>query len=122
MGQAAKALDARQMHAIFESLFNAGDLDALVALYEPDAILNASADGAVQGNDAIRTALQGFLGVGGKMSIATKSVFERPDGIALTHGEWVLSGGTVDLSGKTAEVLRRQPDGRWLYIIDNPWA
>ena len=28
----------------------------------------------------------------------------------------------VELSGITAEVARRQPDGRWLYVIDNPYA
>ena len=110
------------MHAKFESLFNAGDVEGLLGLYEPDAILNPSPEGPVRGHEAIGAALKGFLAIGGKMTVTTRSVFEGPDGIALTHGEWSLTGGSKDLAGNTAEVLRRQPDGRWLYVIDNPWA
>jgi ketosteroid isomerase-like protein len=114
--------DAKSMHATFEFLFNAGDLDGLVDLYEPNAVLNPSPEGPVQGRGAIRAALKGFLALGGKISITTKAVFEAPDGIALTQGDWKLQGGAAELAGKSSEVLRRQVDGRWLYIIDNPWA
>jgi ketosteroid isomerase-like protein len=108
------------MHALFTSLFNAGDLDRLVALYEPQAVLIPGPE-PVRGTDAIRTALRGFLDLGGSISIRTTAVFEGP-GIALLHGEWSLNGGTTELAGKSAEVLRRQPDGRWLYVVDNPWV
>jgi ketosteroid isomerase-like protein len=110
------------MHSIFEALFNDGDLDGLTALYEPDAVLNPSVKGLVCGTDAIRAALQGFLALGGRISITTTAVFEGPGGLALTHGEWSLRGGSTELAGKTAEVLRQQPDGKWLYAIDNPWV
>ena len=109
------------MHARFESLFNAGDEEGLVNLYETDAVLYPSTEGPVRGKEAIRTALQGFIRIGGKISIRTLATFVAND-IALTHGEWTLSGGATDLTGKSAEVLRRQPDGRWLYVIDNPWG
>src|SRR5688572_3944876 len=111
----------RDMHATFESLFNARDVDGLVALYEPDAILNASPEAPATGKDSIRAAIQAFLAIGDTIRITTRSVFEA-EGIALTHGDWTLKGGTTELTGKTAEVLRRQPDGRWLYVIDNPWV
>ncbi len=110
------------MHAKFELLFNAGDVEGLLDLYEPEAILIPSPEGPVRGRDGIRAALAGFLALGGRITIATRAVFEGPDGIALTHGDWSLQGGTTELAGKTAEVLRRRPDGRWLYIIDNPWG
>jgi ketosteroid isomerase-like protein len=109
------------MHAKFEALFNAGDLEGLVALYEPDAILNPSPDRTARGTAAIRATMQEFLALGGKIRIITTAVFEG-SGIALTHGDWALTGGNVELAGKTAEVLRQQPDGQWLYVIDNPWA
>ena len=120
MTKPVSAPDARSMHATFVSLFNAGDLDALVELYEPDAVLNATPGAPVSGKDAIRGALQGFLALGGKISINTLDAVERPDGIALTYGEWSVKGGSTEMGGKSVEVLRRQPDGRWLYIIDNP--
>ena len=34
--------------------------------------------------------------------------------------EGLLPGGAV-LSTTTTEVARRQPDGRWLYVIDDPF-
>ncbi len=109
------------MHTQFQSLFNAGDLNGLVALYEPDAVLNLP-QGTVRGHAAIREALNGFLSVGGKVSLTEAGVLEGPGGIALTHCTWKLTGGSVELGGKTAEVPRRQPDGNWLYLIDNPYA
>ena len=122
MTESAIALNVRDMHARFESLFNSGDIEGLLDLYEPYAILHPSPGQAVTGKEAIRTALSGFIGLGGKITVTTLTVFERGDGIALTHGEWSLKGGSTELAGKTAEVLRCQPDGRWLYIIDNPWV
>jgi ketosteroid isomerase-like protein len=42
-------------------------------------------------------------------------------------GEWTLSGTGQDgkpvtMGGLSADVLRRQPDGRWLIAVDNPWG
>jgi len=28
----------------------------------------------------------------------------------------------VDIVGKSADVLRQQPDGTWRFVIDNPWG
>jgi ketosteroid isomerase-like protein len=122
MAQTAPVSDPKDMHAKFVALFNAGDVDGLMSLYEPEAVMNPSPGKEVRGTEAIGAALNGFLGLGGQIAIDTLVVFEGPGGIAMTHGAWKLTGGSMELSGKTAEVLRRQADGRWLYIIDNPWV
>jgi ketosteroid isomerase-like protein len=122
MAETAGVFELRDLHATFASLFNAGDVEGLVGLYEADAVLHPSPGETVHGKDAIRASLNGFLSIGGEFSLTTLATFEGPDGVALTHGAWELKGGSADLGGKTAEVLRRQPDGRWLYIIDNPWV
>ena len=31
-------------------------------------------------------------------------------------------GSPAELGATTAEVARRQPDGSWLYVIDNAWG
>jgi ketosteroid isomerase-like protein len=42
--------------------------------------------------------------------------------------DWTLTGGTdpdgnpVELSGRATEVLRRQDNGSWLVVIDDPWS
>ena len=122
MPEPARTADLKSVHATFEALFNAGDLDGLVNLYEPDALIVPSPAGPARGHAAIREALSGFLSLGGKIAMTTISIFEAADGLALIHCNWWLTGGSTDLTGKSAEVLRRQPDGRWLYVIDNPWA
>ena len=54
----------------FQHAFNRHDLDSIVALYEPSAVL-ASRDGPIQGADAIREAYRGFLAM--KPSIELKT-------------------------------------------------
>src|SRR5690349_5154465 len=99
----------------FAQAFSAGDLEALVALYEPDAVLVPQPGQVVTGREAIREALQGFLTLCGEFRIEVKGVVETGD-LALVRSNWSLSGAgpggcLVDLSGRGAEVVRRQPDG-----------
>jgi ketosteroid isomerase-like protein len=47
--------------------------------------------------------------------------------IALSIATWTLKGTGPDgkpiqMEGTTTDVLRRQADGRWLFVIDNPWG
>jgi ketosteroid isomerase-like protein len=47
--------------------------------------------------------------------------------IALSMDTWTLTGTgpdgqPVSMEGTAVEVLRQQSDGRWLYVIDNPWG
>ena len=115
-----------EMHIIFEKSFNAGDLDGLLALYEKDAVLSPEPGRIVAGHGAIREAFAGFLASRPAMSLKTASAFET-DGLALLHGKWELKGTGPDgvpfeAKGLSSEVLRRQADGGWLYIIDNPFS
>jgi ketosteroid isomerase-like protein len=48
--------DPIDMHRLFAEAFNAPDLDALVALYEPEAVLVPQAGQRAAGRDAIREA------------------------------------------------------------------
>src|SRR5437868_188001 len=49
------------MPATFQTGFNTGDLDQVMALYEADAVLVPQPGQVVRGTDAIRQALLGFL-------------------------------------------------------------
>ena len=48
------------------------------------------------------------------------------DDLALVIGVWSFTGTrdgeAVRLSARNADVLRRQPDGTWRFVIDNPWG
>ena len=47
--------------------------------------------------------------------------------VALPHGRWTIlesgvEGGTDRTESRNAGEAKRQPDGRWLFLIDNPLA
>lgn len=116
----------RSVHEAFEAAFNAGDLEKIVALYEPNAILVSESGKAVRGHDAVREMLQKFLAVSQKLTLQIAGCFQI-DEIALLSSEWQLSGidtkgNAVQLAGQMADVVRRQSNGSWRIIIDNLWA
>ena len=121
------ATEPEQMHGLFEQAFNAGDIDALMALYEPDAALIPQPGAVVEGADGIREALRWFLDRGGQITLDTTLVVRVGD-LAFLSNRWSLAGATMpdgspaELGATTAEVARRQPDGSWLYVIDNAWG
>jgi uncharacterized protein (TIGR02246 family) len=113
-------------HRLFEEAFNAGDPEALLALYVPHARLMPEPGQVVTGHAAIREALTAFFAIKGRMTVKTVYAVQAGD-IAMMQAQWQLNGTAPDgqqvaLNGKTSEVVQRQPDGRWLFLIDNPNA
>jgi uncharacterized protein (TIGR02246 family) len=105
---------------------NAGDLDALSDLYEADAILHWPEGTVTNGREAIRAVLGQLISTKPQMTGQLDHVFTAGD-ISLTLGSWTMRGVTPDghefaTTGRTADVLRRQPDNSWRMIIDNPVA
>ncbi len=118
-----RAHSPTEIHALFQDAFNVGDIEALISLYEPDAILMVDGKQVI-GRENIRAAFHSILSVGVKMSLTTRSIIESSAGLALLHGEWVIRRTTTDsqltTKGLSTEVVRQQPDGTWLFIMDNP--
>jgi uncharacterized protein (TIGR02246 family) len=115
-----------QIHQLFESAFNAADIDGLMALYESNAALIAQPGSVDHGSEQVRAALQGFMALKGRITLNTKLVFTVGD-LAYLSNTWSLNGtgpdgNPVALGATTAEVARRQADGTWRYVIDNAWG
>lgn len=109
---------------LFAGAMNAGNLDALVALYEPQASLTPAPGKVAVGTDAIRGALAGFLAGNPKMTLSPR-VVSRAGDLALLTSKWEITmtdadGKPAQLRGQSVEVARRQPDGDWLFAIDLP--
>jgi ketosteroid isomerase-like protein len=105
---------------------NSGNLDALTALYEPNAAFATQPGTLVEGPAAVREALAGFVAMKGTINMTIKRILKAAD-LAVAIGSWsfvgTAPGGTaVHLSGKNVDVLRRQGDGSWLFALDNPWG
>jgi len=110
----------------FSELLADRDLDAMVALYEPDAAFVPQPGTTVAGHDEIRAALEGFLAVKPRMEGTIQKVLEAGD-TALVANSWRLTGTAPDgspvhMKATSADVLRRRADGSWGILIDDPWG
>ena len=105
---------------------NAGNLDALISLYEPGAAFAASPGSLAHGLAGVRESLGAFIAMKGTLDLKVTRVLEA-GGLALVVGAWSFTGtgadgASVTLTGHNADVLRRQADGSWRFVIDNPWG
>ena len=124
-------LDPDRPHAMNEfwcAAFNAGDLAALLSTYEPDALLVPGPGAApLQGHDAIAASLRALVDLGATGSFTPRHWLVQDD-IAFSSVSFTLAGGTdadgnpVEVHGVTTEVLRRQENGSWKYVIDHPFG
>ena len=105
---------------------NSGNLDSLMPLYESEAAFATRPGSLAPGAPGIREALNGFISMKGKLDLDVTRVLEVDD-LALVIGVWSFDGTGPDgepvhLAARNADVLRRQPDGTWRFVIDNPWG
>jgi len=105
---------------------NACDLEAAIALFEPGALFVIKPGVVVNGTAGIRQALEGFMALNPTLTIEAQQVVQAGD-VAQYCARWNLKGidpmGTaVQLGGRSSSILRRQADGRWLFLVDNPWG
>lgn len=110
----------------FEKRFNNRDAAGLLALYEPNASFVAEPGKVATGHDAISSVLDAFLSLNGELHFHKTTVVNAGN-VTLASARWSLDGTTPDgqpvhLEGTSAEVWRQQPDGSWLFVIDNPYG
>jgi uncharacterized protein (TIGR02246 family) len=111
---------------LFAEHTNAGDLDALIQLYEPQASLILQDGSAATGHAAIRAALGELLGSNPRIQMKTVKLAKGGAGdLAVLYSEWSIAsngpdGKRVETAGRSVEIVRRQADGSWRFAIDDP--
>jgi uncharacterized protein (TIGR02246 family) len=109
---------------LFVEQLNAGDLNAVVALYESDARFVDPSGETLVGRQLIRRVLAGMIDIKTQLQSRVVKAITVGD-VALLYTDF--QGATADSSGKTVgitfkviEVLRHQPDGTWKLIVGDP--
>jgi ketosteroid isomerase-like protein len=105
------AVEPEDLERMYVERVNAGDIEGLVALFEPDAVIAYAPGQVATGSQAIRQMFTDFVASGVTLTLGDQQPTLRAGDLALTSTR--LNSGQV-----TAEIARRQPDGTWRWVID----
>jgi len=120
-------------HAAIDAVVNAnnaavgaGDMDAILATFEENGVLIGQPGMVAQGTPALRAAFEGFLAINPQINVTAHEVIVADD-LALHNSTWTMTGAApdgsvIEQSGYSVVVLRRQENGEWLMVIDNPFG
>ncbi len=114
MSNRTKAMKPEDLTRLFVERSNAGDAEGVAALYEQDAVMAYPPGGQTVGRAAIQALWEKVL--------ANRPHFEPEEPLpTLVSGDLALtSTPPSDGAGARAQVVRRQPDGSWLRVLDQP--
>jgi ketosteroid isomerase-like protein len=105
------ARDPQDLERLLVLRQRAGDVEGMVVLFEPDAVVDSSDGRLTRGSAAIRAFFAEQVAAGRKFQIGE----QRP---ALVSGDLALTSTRLPDGSVTSEVARRQADGTWLWVID----
>jgi uncharacterized protein (TIGR02246 family) len=105
----------------------AGDMEAIVELYEPGAAFVTRDREVKVGRDAIRQAFADLVAAKPRLRSNVVMTLRNGDNLAMLYNDWTMSvrtpdGRTTEMNGRAIEVVCRQADGTWKFAVDDPFA
>jgi ketosteroid isomerase-like protein len=107
------ALDPQDLARLLVARANVGDVEGMVALYEQNAALVCGNGKIAHGANEIRAFYANLLATGRRFDLGD----QQP---AIVSGEFALTSTRLPNGTITAEVARKQADGTWRWVIDQP--
>ena len=106
--------------------FHQGDIEGIMRTYEPSAVVVGQPGAPLQGEAALRTMFAGFVAAKAHFRFDGHEVIVAGD-LALHLMPWKMTGvapegDPINGAGLSVAVLRRQADGSWLMVIDDPYG
>ncbi len=123
----ARADDRADIEAAAEQwivVFKAGDIDALMRLYMPDALVALHKQPALRGIEAIRAYFAPAMGIAEvEFRLEIEEIQVHGDVAHLVSKYWYTSvpldgGETYRDAGRSALIYKRDTDGRWKIYLD----
>jgi uncharacterized protein (TIGR02246 family) len=120
---AAAEHGAEQVDQAWVKAIKAQDVEAVMALYAPDAVAYFP-DGDFKGKQAIRKSWTDFLATFTVKDATSTGSYETIGDTSLGHGHWTLTvvpkagGDAIPMKGR-ASVVTKKIGGKWLYVVDH---
>ena len=116
-----------EIYATYLKAFNAGNVDATIACYEPHACFMSRSGRAAYGAAELREVFRNTFVNRPQMKFNVRKIIPAGEDLALVVLEWrskaVAADGEIRLwSGMATDIVRRQPDGEWKIVLDNPYG
>ncbi len=131
LAEESTAMNAEQstvLHVIetMTSSFAEADIDGVMNTYEPNAVIMFEPGVGLSDEAAIRQGFTEFASMNPSFTYGEHQVIVAGD-IGMHISPWQMKGTTLDgspmeIGGLSVAVLRKQPDGQWLMVIDNPYG
>lgn len=105
--------------------FHNQDMDNILASYEKDAAIMFEPGSAISDTETIKQMFTGFFQINPEFSYPQGHEVYIANDIALHIAPWIMKGkmpdGTeIEKNGLSVAVLRKQKNGDWLMVLDNP--
>lgn len=110
----------------FQNCVRNGDLAGAVSCFDEEAVYVLANGSIAKGTAEIRASLEMLCGMKPNLQ-AKRSVAYIAGELAAWVDEWRLQatlpdGTALDMTGVSSDILKRQPDGTWVYLVDNPYG
>ncbi|WP_194905675.1 YybH family protein [Catenulispora rubra] len=118
-----RIVDPARLPFVYQDALNAGDADAVVALFHQDATMHTFSGKVLTGHEALHAEAAQSIAAKARLTNTLKSTLIGGD-TALISVDWVLEatlpdGTGISPTGTTTAVARQSADGSWRFAILN---